>query len=66
MLDVKEDVYIEGRVGEQRGHSKNEELKKARFRSRGTRGPGAREAREVDENLTYGFTAHVRALDFLP
>lgn len=42
LLDVKEGVYIEGRVGEQRGHSKNEELKKARFRFRGTRGPGAR------------------------
>lgn len=39
LLDVKEDVYVEGRGDEQ---SKNEELKKARFRSRGTRGPGAR------------------------
>ena len=42
LLDVREDVYIEGRVDEARRHSKNEKLKKASFRSRVTRGPGAR------------------------
>lgn len=62
---MRGDVHTEGRADEQRGHSRNEKLKKARQFHVDQRSRCPEEAREIDENLTKGFTAPTKIEELL-